>query len=239
MKDETQDIRALVFDVFGPVVDWRTSVAREAEAFLSLRGYKLDWLAFADRWRAGYQPAMAPVREGKRPWVTFETLHLEILIEMLNEAGVKVITDTELIELNQAWRKLDPWPDVPGGLQRLRQVGPVVALSNGGIAQMVALARWGGFHWDAILGAQVSRTYKPDPKIYLDAVDYVDLRPDQVMMVAAHPWDLQAAGACGLRTAFVHRATEYGADKDRERPKRGTFDMEVESFEELADRLGA
>lgn len=233
------DIKALVFDVFGTVVDWRSSVAREAEAFLSLRGYKLDWNAFADRWRAGYQPAMAPVREGRRPWVSFEVLHKEILIEMLDEMGVPAITDADLDELNGAWRRLDPWPDVPSGLMRLRQVGPVVALSNGGIAQMIALARWGNFNWDTILGAQVSQTYKPDPKIYLDGAALLGLRPDQVMMVAAHPWDLQAAAGCGLATAYVHRATEYGADKDRERPAKGSFDLHVDSFEDLADRLGA
>lgn len=236
---EPLDIKALVFDVFGTVVDWRTSVAREAESYLSLRGHKLDWLAFADRWREGYQPAMAPVREGKRPWVSFEVLHEEILMEMLDELGVEAITAADLKELNQAWRRLDPWPDVPSGLQRLRQVGPVVALSNGGVAQMIALARWGGFHWDTILGAQISKTYKPDPKIYLDGAEYLDLRPEQVMMVAAHPWDLDAAKACGLRTAYVHRATEYGADKDRKRPAKGTYDIEVDSFEDLADRLGA
>ncbi len=236
---ESLDIKALVFDVFGTVVDWRSSVAREAEAFLSLRGHKLDWFAFADRWREGYQPAMAPVREGKRPWVSFEVLHEEILVEMLAELGVEAITAADLKELNQAWRRLDLWPDVPGGLSRLRQVGPVVALSNGGIAQMIALARWGGFQWDTILGAQVSKTYKPDSKIYLDGAAYLDLRPDQVMMVAAHPWDLEAAKACGLRTAYVHRPTEYGTEKPKKRPDKGTFDIEVDSFEELADRLGA
>ncbi|MEI7933180.1 MAG: haloacid dehalogenase type II [Alphaproteobacteria bacterium] len=239
MVSEALDVKALVFDVFGTVVDWRSSVAREAEAFLSLRGHKLDWNAFADRWREGYQPAMAPVRQGKRPWVSFEVLHKEILIEMLSELGVEAITADDLNELNQAWRRLDPWPDVPHGLTRLRQVGPVVALSNGGIAQMIALARWGAYNWDAILGAQVSQTYKPDPKSYLDSAKILDLRPDQVMMVAAHPWDLTAAAGCGLRTAYVHRATEYGAEMDRKRPAKGTFDIEVDSFEDLADRLGA
>ncbi len=233
------DIRALTFDVFGTTVDWRSGVAREAQRQLEPKGYSLDWNAIADRWRAGYLPAMAPVRDGKRPWVTFEVLHREILDGMAGEFGLQGLTEAERDDLNLAcWRKLDPWPDTRPGMTRLAKMASLIALSNGSIAQMIAIARHGDLRWDAILGAQVSGTYKPDPKLYKDSVRILGLAPEQVMMVAAHTDDLKAAAACGLRTAYVHRADEYGPGNERRRPEAGAFDIEVDSFEDLAAALG-
>ena len=206
---------------------------------LAPKGYNLDWSAVADRWRAGYLPAMAPVREGKRPWVSFETLHREILDGMADEFGLEALPDSERDELNlAAWRRLDPWPDTRAGMARLAKGASLIALSNGSIAQMIAIARHGDLRWDAILGAQFSGTYKPDPKLYKDAVRTLGLEPGQVMMVAAHVDDLNAAAACGLRTAYVHRADEYGPGKGVRAPDPGTFDIQVDSFEDLAAALG-
>ncbi len=233
------DIRALTFDVFGTTVDWRSGVAREAQRQLAPKGYDLDWNAIADRWRAGYLPAMAPVREGKRPWVTFEVLHREILDGMAGAFGLEGLTDAERDALNLGcWRRLDPWPDTRAGMARLAKKGPLISLSNGSIAQIIALARHGDLRWDAILGTQFSNSYKPDPKLYLDAVRALGLEPGQVMMVAAHTDDLKAAAACGLRTAYVHRSDEYGQGNERRRPEAGAFDFHADSFEDLAAALG-
>lgn len=232
------NIKTLTFDVFGTVVDWRSGVARSAEAYLKPKGFDLDWGAFADGWRSGYVPAILSVVEGKRPWATFETLHREILDGMVGKFGLEGLGENDREALNAGWRQLDPWPDVTAGMTRLKAKFPLVSLSNGGVAQMIALARRGGLPWDAILGAQISGSYKPDPKLYLDAAHLLDCRPDEVMMVAAHPSDLRAAAGCGLRTAYVHRAHEYGAHSEKPRPDAGAFDIHAEDFGDLADQLG-
>jgi 2-haloacid dehalogenase len=234
-----QDIRALAFDVFGTVVDWRSSVAREVQAALGPRGYDLDWWGFADRWRARYQPAMAKVRSGERGWTTLDDLHRENLVELLNEDGVSGLTEAEIDALNRAWHRLDPWPDAVEGLTQLKRTFVLATCSNGNVALMVNMARRAGLPWDAILGAETARAYKPAPEAYDRTVAMLGLEPGQCMMVAAHPYDLTAAAARGLRTAYVHRPLEFGGAGERPWPAEGAFDIAVGSFTELADVLGA
>lgn len=231
-------IRALTFDVFGTVVDWRSGVAREAEALLAPKGHTLDWGAFADAWRARYVPAMAKVRSGERPWAILDDLQRENLVALLQERGIGDLSAEEVEHLNRAWRRLDPWPDVVEGLTRLKRDYILASLSNGNVALIVNMAKRAGLPWDVILGAEVARAYKPDAEAYDSAARMLGLKPAQCLMVAAHPSDLAAAAARGFRTAYVHRPLEYGpSPAPRPRPV-ATFDFAVESFAELADRLG-
>jgi 2-haloacid dehalogenase len=233
------EIKALTFDVFGTVVDWRGSVAREARAILAPKGHDLDWTAFADDWRALYVPAMARVSSGERPFIALDALHRENLDELLQRRGVVDLTEAETDHLNRAWHRLDPWPDVVDGLGRLKRRFVLATLSNGNIALMIDLARRSGLPWDAILGAEVSRAYKPTPESYDRTVAYLQLQPSECLMVAAHAADLRAAAGRGFRTAYVHRADEFGpARADRPWPK-DDFDFKVGDFRLLADALGA
>lgn len=238
MADLT-NIRALTFDVFGTVVDWRSSIAREAEAMLGPCGVKLDWGAFANAWRKQYQPAMDAVRTGRRGYVAMDVLHREMLDVALEQFGVDDLDATEKHRLTMGWRRLDPWPDAVEGMTRLKGSRAVVALSNGNIALILAMAKRVGIPWDTILGADLVGTYKPDAAIYESAPRLLDLAPGQVMMVACHPWDLDAAKAHGLATAYVHRPEEWGADKARDVPAAGTYDVICHSFTELAEAMGA
>jgi 2-haloacid dehalogenase len=204
------EVEALTFDVFGTVVDWRSGIAREARAILGERGPERDWQAFADRWRALYQPAMAAVRSGRRSWAKLDDLHRENLRTVLAEFGLAGHSEAEIERLNRAWHRLDPWPDVIAGLIRLRRRFILATLSNGNVALMVNMARRAGLPWDAILGAEVARAYKPLPEAYLRTADCLGLAASRCLMVAAHNSDLLAASACGFRTAFVARPTEHG-----------------------------
>jgi 2-haloacid dehalogenase len=233
------EIQALTFDVFGTVVDWRSSVAREAERLLSPKGHALDWGGFADGWRARYVPAMAKVSAGERPFVILDDLHRENLVGLLAEREITSLGDAEIDELNLAWHRLDPWPDVLEGLARLKRRFILATLSNGNVRLMVDMAKRAGLPWDAILGAEVARAYKPQPEAYDSAARMLGLAPAECLMVAAHPSDLKAAAERGLRTAYVHRPLEYGPDRTPRRPEPGTFDYQVGSFLELADALGA
>lgn len=232
------DIRALAFDVFGTVVDWHGSIAREAEALLGPRGYKLDWGDFANDWRREYNPAMEPVRTGARPYTVMDRLHLEMLETPLKKYGVTGLTDAEKLEFSHAWRRLDPWPDSVAGMTRLKRKFVVAATSNGNIALVLAMAKRAGIPWDLILGADFARTYKPRPEIYDTAVELMGFKPEQVMMVACHPWDLDAAKTRGLKTAMVRRPLEYGPKVPSPEIKQ-TYDIDCNSFLELAERLGA
>ena len=200
-------MKALLFDVFGTCVDWRTSVAREAAA-LGLPGE-----AVADAWRARYQPQLETVRSGEREWVVLDVLHREALDDVLDELGLE-LGESERDELTLAWHRLDPWPDTVEGLTRLKERFIIAPCSNGHIAQSVNLARHAGLPWDAILGAEIARAYKPDPRVYEASVAALGLEPAEVMMVAAHNGDLDAAAACGLQTAFVARPTEHGPGQE-------------------------
>lgn len=231
------EIKALTFDVFGTVVDWRSSVAREAKAALAPKGIALDWSAFADRWRAGYVPAMARVRKGEREFVALDVLHREILDEALTEFGVAGLTEAEIDDLNRAWHRLDPWPDVAQGMGRLKRRFILASLSNGNLALIVNMARRAGLPWDAILGGDVVRAYKPAPESYDGAARLLALDPGECLMVAAHPYDLSSAAKRGFRTAYVHRPLEQGPGREAERPAPGRFDYQVDSFIELSEAL--
>jgi 2-haloacid dehalogenase len=212
-------IRALFFDVFGTLVDWRTSVARETEATLKPLGHELDWLAFAEAWRARYQPAMEDVRSGARPYAKLDVLHRENLEKILPEFGVRDLPEAALTHLSlRAWRKLDAWPDVVGGLAALRKSVLIAPVSNGNISLMADLARHNGITWDAILGAEIARDYKPNPAVYDAACAAFDLPPGDCAMVAAHTKDLLAAAERGLKTIHVARPNENGPGRGESKP---------------------
>ena len=233
-----QGVEALCFDVFGTVVDWRESIAREAAQLLGARGISRDWRAFADAWRARYQPAMEQVRSGRRPWVKLDDLHRENLLALLDEYAIEGLSDAEIDHLNRAWHRLDPWPDVVEGLSRLKRKYILATLSNGNVALMVNMAKRAGLPWDVILGAEVARAYKPLPEAYLRAAVLLDLEPRACMMVAAHNDDLVAAAACGLRTAFVARPTEHGPRQQKDLRPEHAFDVSANSLIDLAQQLG-
>ena len=229
---------ALLFDVFGTCVDWRSGVAREGEALGSRLGITgVDWFAVADAWRDQYQPRMETVRDGQRPWVTLDVLHRESLDAVLGAFGLEAVPAAERDELTLAWHRLDPWPDVVAGLTRLKSRYVIATCSNGHIALMATMAKRAGLPWDAILGAEIARAYKPQPAVYLRSVEALGLKPAQVMMVAAHGSDLDAARACGLRTAFVARPAEYGRGGAVDVKPAGAADVEAENFLDLAGRL--
>lgn len=227
-------IRALTFDVFGTVVDWREGVAREVAAHLPA----LDGHDVADRWRGGYQPAMEAVRNGSRPWVPLDVLHREILVEILAAQGLADAPPKLVDALNLAWHRLDPWPDVLAGMDRLRTRFILAVLSNANIALMTDMSRRAGMRFDCMLGGEAGRAYKPMPHAYENAAAILGLRTEQCLMVAAHDYDLDAAAACGMKTAFIHRPQEHGPGTAKPRPPEGRFDIIADSFEELADRLG-
>jgi len=229
--------KALFFDVFGTLVDWRTSIAREAEIALRPLGHSLDWLAFADAWRDEYQPAMEAVRSGRMAFCKLDLLHRGNLDRIMPRFSISAPEEV-LRHLNLAWHRLDAWPDVTAGLVRLKRRYWLAPVSNGNISLMVDLARRNGFPWDAILGAEVAGDYKPKPRVYLGACEAFDLPPGDCMMVAAHSRDLSHAGACGLRSAHVARPNEHGPGKGEAAPKV-PVDFTAASLEDLADQLRA
>ncbi len=234
--------KALAFDVFGTVVDWRTSIAREAALVLTRLGRSdIDPTAFADGWRARYQPAMARVRDGERGFVVLDILHREMLEDLLESLGIdpQAIGEEGLIDLTKAWHRLDPWPDAVAGLTRLKARFPIVTLSNGNIALMLDMARRAGLPWDAILGAEVSGHYKPDPEAYLATARTLAIEPGELCLVAAHHSDLAAARACGLMTAYVDRPMEYGGRPAPDRHFAQDWEWSAESLTDLADALDA
>jgi 2-haloacid dehalogenase len=229
-------VKALFFDVFGTLVDWRTLIAREAEAMLAPLGHKLDWPAFADAWRGEYQGAMDEVRSGSTPFCKLDVLHRRNLDRILPRFGLDGLADETRAALNLAWHRLEAWPDVPPGLARLKTRYLLAPVSNGNISLMVDLARRNGLPWDAILGAEIAGDYKPKPRVYLAACEAFDLAPADCMMVAAHSKDLQHAAACGLRTAHVARPNEHGPGKGEAGPTVAV-DVAAASVEDLAAKL--
>jgi 2-haloacid dehalogenase len=233
-------VRALLFDVFGTVVDWRSGVAREATSFLRRRGAEsVDPLAFADAWRARYQPAMEEVRSGRRRFTPLDVLHRENLETILPDFGIDPATvpASELNELNLAWHRLDPWPDAVAGLTRLKTSFIIATLSNGNIALMLDMAKRAGLPWDAILGAEVVQAYKPMPEAYLRTADILAMRPEQICLVAAHNGDLAAARKCGLRTAFIPRPAEHGPNQTTDLRPDQEWDVVAADFGALAEKL--
>ena len=231
-------VRALFFDVFGTLVDWRTSVAREAENILGTLDHQLDWIAFADAWRAEYQPGMEEVRSGREPFAKLDVLHRQGLVRLLPRFDLQSLSDDVLDDLTLVWHRLDAWPDVPAALGRLKRKFIIAPVSNGNISLMVDLARRNNFPWDVILGAEIARDFKRKPRVYLAACDALDLAPAQCMMVAAHSDDLTAAAALGLRTAHTARVNEYGPNTGEVVPTT-EVDFAARDLAQLADKLGA
>jgi 2-haloacid dehalogenase len=231
-------VKALTFDVFGTVVDWRASIARDLEAFGRQRGISADWTAFAVAWRKLYQPSMQRVRSGELPWTRLDDLHRMSLEKLLPEFGITGLSEADLDHMNRAWHRLDPWPEAVAGLTRLRTRFILATLSNGNVALMVNMAKRAGLPWDAILGAEPARHYKPDPQCYLSTADLLGLRPDQCLMVAAHNGDLGAASGVGLRTAFVCRPTEHGPKQTTDLRAEKEWDVVATDFQDLARQLG-
>ena len=227
-------VKALVFDIFGTVVDWHGSIVAEAQRM----GLPVDGSAFALYWRAGYQPAMQEVRSGALPWMHIDALHRRILDRILAQRGIE-LPEADAAALNKVWHRLNPWPDSVTGLTRLRSRYTVATLSNGNLSLLVAMARHAGLPWDAVLSAELFQHYKPDPEVYLGAARLLDVAPHELLMVAAHPSDLRAAAACGLRTAYVPRPLERGAGGAMEPWTEGEFDVVAGDFEALAGALGA
>jgi 2-haloacid dehalogenase len=240
MTTSLHAIGFLGFDVFGTVVDWRSGIARAAAPFLDRYKIDVEPFAFADEWRALYQPAMQTVRSGERPWVRLELLQRENLEKVLarHNANFGAIPDAALTDLNCAWERLDPWPDTVEGLTRLKRLAPIGPLSNSHIAGMVQLARFGGLPWDAIVGAEIAKSYKPQPQTYLKSADAMGQRPHQVALVAAHNEDLLAARSCGLRTVFVRRPQEHGPAQTTDLAAEHDWDIIADSLIEVADLLG-
>ena len=233
----TDQVKALFFDVFGTLVDWRTSVAREAEAILKPRGHALDWLAFADAWRGEYQPAMEEIRSGRAPFVKLDVLHRKNLERILPRFGVAPLPEATAQHLNLAWHRLDAWPDVAAGLTRLKKRFRLAPCSNGNIALMVDIARRNKFMWDAVLGSEIARDFKPKPAVYLMTAAALNLRPEEVMMCAAHSDDLRSAASNGLRTAHIARPGENGPGTGESAP-RTPVDFAAKNMEDLAAQLG-
>lgn len=230
------DVRALAFDIFGTVVDWRSSIIAEGQQLGQRLGLELDWARFADDWRAGYQPAMAQVRRRELPWTNIDGLHRHILDGLLAARGLHWPEDVAA-EFNRVWHRLTPWPDSVPGLTTLKQRYTLATLSNGNLSLLVAMAKRAGLPWDCVLSAELFHHYKPDPQVYLGAAKLLGLQPGQVMMVAAHPSDLRAAAICGLRTAYIPRPLEHGPGGPMEPRGPGEFDITAESLVALAAAL--
>jgi 2-haloacid dehalogenase len=236
---DPRTLRALAFDVFGTVVDWRSSIVREGQMLSAATGLQADWPAFADAWRAGYAPAMDRTRGAGDAWADIDTLHRQILNELLPRFALQSLDEGQRTHLNRAWHRLMPWPDAVGGLNRLKSRYPISTLSNGNVSLLVDMARNAGLPWDMVLSGELIRRYKPDPEVYRMAARLLGCQPAQLMLVAAHPSDLHAAHACGLRTAYVHRALEFGPDAAPRPARPEGFDLYAADFHDLAAQLGA
>ena len=228
------EIAALVFDVFGTLVDWRTSIAREIRSLAP----QVDGEAVADAWRRLYQPSLDRVRSGERPFAKLDVLHRESLERLLPQYDLGDLDPPARDRLNRAWHRLDPWPDVVEGLERLRSRFVLAPLSNGNVSLLIELARHAGFRFDTVLSTELFQAYKPQPETYLGACRLLDREPGSVLMVAAHADDLRAAATNGLQTAFVSRPLEWGSSAAFEPPADGEFTFSVRGLGELADRLG-
>jgi 2-haloacid dehalogenase len=231
-------VRALVFDVFGTVVDWRSSIIREGELLGAAKGLQVDWPAFADAWRAGYRPAMDRVAGGEHGWANIDALHREILDSLITRFGIVGLTDEETDRFNRAWHRLMPWPDSVPGLNRLRSRYVISTLSNGNISLLVDMAKHAGLPWDCVLSGELIGKYKPDPEVYRMAARLLGVKTDEAMLVAAHPQDLQGAQRAGLKSAYVPRPLEHGPDRPPAPPTKHPFDIVAADFIDLATRLG-
>ena len=238
MHSLAHSVRALTFDVFGTVVDWRSSVIAEGQALGARTGLQADWAVLADAWRKGYFASMARVGRGELAWDTIDALHRQELDHLLPQHGLQALGEADRAHFNTVWHRLAPWPDTVAGLTRLKQRLTISTLSNGNLSLLVAMAKHGGLPWDAVLTAELFGRFKPDPAVYLGAARLLGLEPGQVLMVAAHPTDLVAARRAGLRTAYVPRPAEYGPGGWMEPVGDAVFDTVAPDLNALADQLG-
>ena len=232
------DVQALLFDVFGTVVDWRSSIIADLTRFGADKGITADWAAFTDEWRALYQPALEEVRSGRRAWTILDVLHRESLDKLLVKHAVTGLSEADKDHINRVWHRLNPWPDTVEGLRRLKTRYIIGTLSNGNVGLLTRMAKHAGLPWDVVLGAETARAYKPLPQAYRASADLLNLAPGQVMLVAAHNGDLAAAASFGLRTAFVARPTEYGPHQKVDFKAERDWDVIADSFTGVADRMG-
>ena len=232
------NVQALLFDVFGTVVDWRGSIIAELTRFGAEKGLAADWAAFSDDWRGLYQPAMEEVRTGRRAWTILDVLHRESLETLLAKYDIKGLSEAEKDHVNRVWHRLKPWPDAVQGLQRLKSRYIIGTLSNGNVGLLTRMAKNAGLPWDVVLGAETARAYKPLPGAYLASAELLNLEPAQVMLVAAHNGDLAAAASAGLRTAFVARPSEHGPHQNRDFKAARDWDIVTDSFPGVADAMG-
>ncbi len=237
MQNASLEVKALTFDVFGTVVDWYSSIVAEGKKFGETHGIDIDWEQFALKLRAGYGPAMNKVRHGELPWQNIDALHRLILDDLLDAFNITDLSETDTDHLNRVWHRLTPWPDAVSGLKRLRKQYIIATLSNGNVALLTNMAKFGGLPWDCILSAELTHHYKPDPEVYETAAALLGLSPNEVMMVAAHPGDLRASQTVGFQTALVPRPLEYGPGRVQEVTAHPS-DIVASDFNELADLLG-
>ena len=238
MKPGLDQVKALVFDVFGTVVDWRGSIAREVRDLAREKGARVNAMKFADAWRAGYRPAMDRVSRGELPWTKIDHLHRMILDDILVKSKLSALSEDERADLNRAWHRLKPWPDSVRGLKRLKKRYTIATLSNGNVALLNNMAKHAALPWDLILSAEIFHHYKPDPEAYLGAAEILGLTPGEVMMVAAHKDDLRHAARQGLRTALVLRPLEFGKGRHPDLTAEPAFDINAATFLDLADKMG-
>lgn len=238
MNADASGVRALVFDVFGTVVDWHGSVAREVRQVARAKGFRVNAVKFARTWRAGYRPAMDRVLRGEAPFEKIDVIHRAILEDVLKQFKITALAEGEKTHLNLVWHRLKPWPDSARGLKRLKSKFIIATLSNGNTSLLVNMAKFGGLPWDCIFSSDTFKLFKPDPGMYLGAAGMLDLKPEQVMMVAAHKPDLRAAAKCGLKTAFVKRPHEHGRGATLDLASEPEFTVNAESLLDLADQLG-
>ena len=232
-------VKALVFDTFGTVVDWRGSIIEEGKAWEKTKGLTIDWGRFADRWRAGYAPSMDKVRKGEMPWTNLDHLHRALLEDLLKEFHIEGLSEEEKDHWNRVWHRLTPWPDSVAGLTRLKKKYTIAPLSNGNVVLLADMAKHAGIPWDLILSAELAKHYKPDREAYLTAASLLELKPEEVMLCAAHAPDLGSARSFGLRTGFIHRPKEYGPTRKADDAKPGDFDVVSTDMGDLATKLGA
>lgn len=235
----TDKVKALTFDVFGTVVDYHGTIIAEGEQLTRQKGLHVDWGAFSTAWRDRYNPLMQRVERHELPWTKLNTLNRLALDEVLDEFHITNLTEEEKVHLNDVWQRLQPWPDSVAGLTRLRQKFVLATLSNGNVAMLTLMAKYSGLPWDCILSAELARAYKPNPVVYRMAIELLDLPAEQVMLVAAHPYDLLAAQAQGFKTAYIPRPMECGSTGNLEAISATSFDVIAKDMIDLAHQLDA
>lgn len=237
MSESLKNVKAMTFDVFGTVVDWRSSIAREAKMMGEQKGFDFDWDNFADKWREGYGPSMNKVRTGELPWTKIDVLHRMILDELLSEYNITNLTESEKDHFNRAWHRLDPWPDSVPGLTELKKNYVISPLSNGNVALLVNMAKYGGLPWDTVLSAELAQHYKPDPEAYQSTSEFLGFPIEQIMMVAAHKNDLKSAKGQGMMTGYIPRPKEHGPNTTVDSNPEDYIDIIGENFVDFANKM--